>query len=231
MLGTCAAVTACRAPGPETRPAMNLPFDPARRRVVATTGAAALWLCTGAAGARLLPTPAQTRGPFYPDTLPLDRDNDLVRVDGREGMAQGVITDVQGRILDPSGQPVDDAVVEIWQCDAHGRYIHRLDRGAAPRDPDFQGFGSFTTGTNGRYRFRTIRPVPYPGRTPHIHFRVTAPGRRELVTQMYIAGHPLNERDGIFRRTEGRERLAVAFEPSADPAALQQARFEIVLPR
>lgn len=206
------------------------PVDHKRRSLLLGTGGTLL-LGAGPVAAALDPTPRQTRGPFYPPKPPLDSDNDLVRIDGRAGLARGVITDLTGRIVDPSGQPVDDARVEIWQCDATGRYHHPRARRAG-RDPDFQGFGSFTTGTDGQYRFRTIRPVPYPGRTPHIHFRVVAPGMGELVTQMYIAGHPLNANDWIFRSAgEERARLLVEFRPAEDADAQQRARFDIVLGR
>lgn len=207
---------------------MNRMID-RRRRVLLLGGTGALALGAVPALAALAPTPRQTLGPFYPNKPPLDSDNDLVRVDGRAALAAGVITDVTGRVLDPAGQPVDDARIEIWQCDANGRYHHPY-ASKKNRDPNFQGFGTFTTATDGQYRFRTIRPVPYPGRTPHIHFRVVAPGMNELVTQMYIAGHPLNAGDWILRRAgEQRERLLVEFEPADDTDAEQRARFDIVL--
>ena len=200
-----------------------------RRRVLLLGGASTFALGTLPAAAALVPTPPQTLGPFYPPKPPLDSDNDLVRVDGRTALAAGIITDVTGRIVDPDGQPIDDARVEIWQCDANGRYHHPY-AARRNRDPNFQGFGTFTTGTDGQYRFRTIRPVPYPGRTPHIHFRVVAPGVSELVTQMYIAGHPLNDGDWILRSAGAqRQRLLVEFEPAADADAEQRARFDIVI--
>jgi len=207
---------------------MSKPVD-RQRRVLLLGGASAFALGAAPGLAALAPTPEQTRGPFYPPEPPLDSDNDLVRVDGRSAPAAGVITDLTGRVLDRSGQPVDDAEIEIWQCDANGRYHHPSARKEG-RDPNFQGFGTFTTGTDGRYRFRTIKPVPYPGRTPHIHFRVVAPGMPELVTQMYIAGHPQNSGDWIFNRTrEARKRLAVDFEPAAGADAERRARFDIVI--
>lgn len=202
--------------------------DRARRRLL-VGGASAFALGAIPGLAALEPTPRQTRGPFYPPGPPLDSDNDLVRVDGRTALAAGAITDLAGRVLDPSGEPVDDARIEIWQCDANGRY-HHPSASKQGRDPNFQGFGTFTTGGDGRYRFRTIKPVPYPGRPPHIHFRVVAPGMDELVTQMYIAGHPQNADDRIFRNAgDERHRLAVAFEPGGDADADRRARFDIVI--
>jgi len=206
-------------------------FTDVRRRLLLLGGGGTLVLGAAPGLAALAPTPRQTRGPFYPAKPPLDSDNDLVRVDGRSALAAGIITDLTGRVVDPSGQPIDDAMVEIWQCDANGRYHHP--RAAKQgRDPNFQGFGTFTTKTDGQYRFRTIKPVPYPGRTPHIHFRVVAPGMRELVTQMYIAGHPQNANDWIFTSAgDARSRLAVAFEPTDDDSAERRARFDIVVGR
>jgi protocatechuate 3,4-dioxygenase beta subunit len=199
------------------------------RRLLLAGGASALALGAAPGLAALAPTPSQTRGPFYPPKPPLEADNDLVRVHNRSGLAAGVITDLTGRLVDPSGQPLDDARVEIWQCDANGRYHHP----SAPRqgrDPAFQGFGTCTTDRDGQYRFRTIKPVPYPGRTPHIHFRVVAPGMPEFITQMYIAGHRGNADDPIFNRAGGdRARLAVAFEPAADADAECRARFDLVV--
>lgn len=175
------------------------------------------------------PTPSQGRGPFYPERLPLDRDNDLVRVEGQPDLARGEITDLGGRVLDLDGEPIRGARVEIWQCDANGRYLHRLDPGRAPRDPGFQGYGRFETGADGGYRFRTIKPVPYPGRAPHIHVAVEAPGRRPLVTQLYVQGAPENGRDWLLNSADDPAALVVPFEPIRSAEADLAARFDIVL--
>lgn len=182
--------------------------------------------------AALMRTPSQTRGPFYPLELPLDSDNDLVSVAGRPGLARGDITDLRGRVLDIHGAPVAGARVEIWQCDAFGRYHHPWDRRSAPLDENFQGYGRFRTGADGGYRFRTIRPVPYPGRAPHIHFAVSAPDAEPLITQMYVAGAPENARDGLLNRLDpgARGRLVVEFVDAPDPDSTLKARFDIVLP-
>ncbi len=202
-----------------------------QRRLLLLAGAGALTLTPLSALARLAPTPAQTRGPREPAAPPLARDNDLIRVDGREDAAEGVHTHLVGRVVDPSGAPVDDAQVEIWQCDARGHY-HHTHAPAGARDPNFQGFGTTRTDAHGRYRFRAIRPVPYPGRAPHIHFRVISGALGELVTQMYVAGHPMNADDRILRSAgEARRRLAVAFEPAEDASADRRAQFDIVMPR
>jgi len=155
--------------------------------------AAAFSLSRLAPAAALPPTPAQTAGPFYPLTMPPDADSDLIHVAGRSGTAKGTVALISGRILDPEGRPVTGARVEIWQCDANGRYHYvRDDCAGPPPDENFQGSGQTTTDTSGGYRFRTIRPVAYPGRTPHIHFAVSAAGFPRLVTQMYVAGEPHN---------------------------------------
>jgi protocatechuate 3,4-dioxygenase, beta subunit len=208
-----------------------------RRRFLLGGAAAigALALPSGAFSqpAGLVATPAQTAGPFYPVAFPSDVDNDLVVLRGAEAKAEGVVTHVMGRVLGRDGRPIEGATVEIWQCDARGRYRHPGDRGAGPRDGAFQGYGRIASSADGGYRFRTIRPVAYPGRTPHIHFAVTTPDRRELVTQMYVAGEPLNERDGLYRSIrDARERAAVTvrLEEAAgiEPDALA-GTFDIVL--
>ena len=187
-----------------------------------------------AQAAGLVRTPAQTTGPFYPTAFPPDVDGDLVVLRGSEARAEGTVTHVMGRVLGLDGKPIPDATVEIWQCDARGRYLHPGDdSGTRARDSAFQGYGRAVSGGDGAYRFRTIRPVPYPGRTPHIHFAVTAPGRRELVTQMYVAGEPLNERDGLYRSIrDPRQRAAVTVRleeaDGVEPGALAGA-FDIVL--
>ena len=179
----------------------------------------------------LVPTPRQTEGPFYPDRLPLDQDNDLTMVAGHNAPAAGEITDLTGHILDVRGTPLRGVVIEIWQVDNNGHYIHTADAGAG-NDANFQGFGRFETGTDGGYRFRTIRPVPYPGRTPHIHVKLHKGGRELLTTQMYVRGHPLNERDGILRsiRDPGqRASVLVPFLPGKERPGELAARFDIVL--
>jgi protocatechuate 3,4-dioxygenase, beta subunit len=203
-----------------------------RRGFIAASlsGAAAL-LLPAPARAALTPTPRQTEGPFYPLSLPLDADADLATVAGRAGPAQGTITHVFGRVLDRGGRSVPGARVEIWQCDALGRYHHPRDGGGA--DPNFQGYGAVVTDREGLYRFRTIRPVPYPGRTPHIHFALSGRGFDRFTTQMYVAGEPLNEGDFVLSRIRdpaARERVIVQLEPAdAMEAGALLGRFDIVV--
>lgn len=180
----------------------------------------------------LLPTVDQTTGPFYPDEIPLDDDNDLLWIAGHDQPATGTPTNVIGRIITVRGKPIEGARVEIWQCNAFGRYHHPRDRNDAPLDEHFQAFGRTMTDAEGRYRFRTIKPVPYPGRVPHIHFRVVTPDGGELATQLYIAGHPSNAADGVFRRIEGetrRQGVQAAFRPNPDDSAELLAEWDVVM--
>ncbi len=196
---------------------------------------AAAWMTPGVF-ADLVQTPRQTAGPFFPDKLPLDTDNDLLIINDAITPAVGEITHLGGRILDASGNPIRSAVVEIWQVDHEGSYLHS--RGANPRkankrDANFQGFGRFLTGRNGGYYFRTIKPVSYPGRTPHIHFAVKIKGRDEFTTQCYVKGHEQNGRDGILqniRDEKVRQSVIVDFAKIEDSKTNElAANFDIVL--
>lgn len=195
-------------------------------------GSTTLWL-PGVLAEELLKTPAQTEGPFYPDKLPLDTDNDLIVINDRLTPAVGTITYLSGKVLDARGNPVRSAAVEIWQCDNHAAYLHSRTGNAANRDSNFQGFGRFVTGRSGEYLFRTIKPVPYPGRTPHIHVKVKLNGRDVLTTQCYIKGHPGNERDGIWRSIRDeklRNLVTVDFSPLPGSRIGElTATFDIVL--
>ena len=183
-------------------------------------------------GAALVPTPRQSRGPYYPVEYPFDQDNDLVHVAGRSSPAQGEVVVVHGHVYDERGRSGSDVRVEIWQCDANGRYHHPRDRRNAPLDENFQGWGSYLTSSDGRYFFRTIHPVAYPGRAPHIHFAISGPGFEPLVTQMYVDGAPENERDWLLRsiRTpEQRASVLVRFAPDPVFDGVPAGTFDIVL--
>lgn len=218
-----------------TQPRLTLPR---RRLLIGTAGALAGLAALPSAVARataLATTPRQTEGPFYPVELPSETDADLVRLTGADAKALGEVTHVTGRVLDRAGRPLPGALVEIWQCDANGRYLHPGDTGGRPRDPRFQGYGRALADTGGGYRFRTIRPVAYPGRTPHIHVKVLrqGDGRELLTTQMYVAGEASNARDGLYRRLDADERDRVTVElrpaPEVEGGALAGV-FEIVVP-
>lgn len=184
---------------------------------------------------RRIQTPQVTEGPFYPDHLPLDTDNDLLIVNDSITPAVGEVTHLGGRILDSHGDAIRNATIEIWQVDHDGSYLHShgLNPKGGQRDKNFQGYGRFMTGSTGEYYFRTIKPVPYPGRTPHIHVKVKIKGRDELTTQIFVRGEPLNERDGIFREVAdpaAREAILTEFAPlPGSKVGELSARFDIVL--
>ena len=178
--------------------------------------------------APLVPTPEQTAGPFYPSVLPDDRDADLVVVKGRSGRAQGTVLYLSGRVTDTNGAPAVDALVEIWQADNFGHYLAPKDGGPGPRDPNFQGYGQVKTDATGAYRFRTIRPVPYASRPPHVHFQITHARLRPLITQMYVTGEQGQEDPAAFGGQRVREALSVTLQPASEAGALA-ARFDIVL--
>jgi protocatechuate 3,4-dioxygenase beta subunit len=187
----------------------------------------------GAFAEELTRTPRQTEGPFYPDKLPLDTDNDLLIINDSITPAVGEVTHLSGRILDAKGEPIRNALVEIWQVDAKGAYLHSRSSNRDKRDPNFQGFGRFLTGSSGEYYFRTIKPIPYPGRTPHIHFAVKVKGQEKFTTQCYIKGHPGNARDGILqsiRDAKARDSVLVDFAAvKGSRIGELAARFDIVL--
>ena len=184
--------------------------DEGRRRVLRMAALATLFAArSGAYADELTRTPEQTEGPFFPDRLPLDTDNDLLRISDAATPADGEVTWFSGAVLDAAGNPLRGALVEIWQCDAHGAYLHSRSGNAEKRDGHFQGYGRFLTGLSGEYGFRTIRPVSYPGRAPHIHVKVSRGDRHLLTSQCYVKGDPGNGRDGIYRSLSPVEAAAV----------------------
>lgn len=177
-------------------------------RRLLVVGASALILPSQAArAASLAATPQQTEGPFYPVAFPADTDNDLVQVRGASARALGTVLHLGGRVLDAGGRPLGGAMVEIWQCDAQGLYDHPRQSGRKRRDSAFQGYGRRTAGADGGYGFRTLQPVAYPGRAPHIHLKVTTAEGRKLTSQFYVAGDALNEGDFVFRSATRDPRL------------------------
>ncbi len=161
--------------------------------------------------AAALKTPLVTAGPFYPTPAMrfADADNDLVKIEGEVREAGGEVIVLKGQVFDPAGKPAKGARVEIWQCDAYGIYLHTHERRLDARDTAFQGFGHVVTGSDGAYAFRTIKPVPYPRRSPHIHIKVFY-DNQELTSQFYIDGHPENAGDVLFRRLSPPEQRDVS---------------------
>lgn len=217
------------------------------RRAVLGAGMALPFSALAApAGGSCAATPAQTSGPFYPVHEQVDKDVDLTRLAGHEEPALGEVIRVRGRVLDQDCNPVPNALVDLWQADSHGRYLHPADPNPAPRDPNFQGWGQAVTDAEGRYAFRTIKPAAYPlaflddgkpneragYRTPHIHFRVSRRGYRELTTQMYFHGEALNEADILLSHLPLADRPKVVLKPGkSDVDGVPSFDFDLVLSR
>ena len=207
-----------------------------RRFIGGLTAGVAVFAVPGVFAQRLAQTARTTEGPFYPDRLPLDTDNDLLIINDAITPAVGEVTRLGGRVLTASGEPVRGALVEIWQTDSGGSYIHTGGRQPSGLDRHFQGYGRFETDSRGRYAFRTIKPVEYTlrgmHRAPHIHVAIGRAGRRMLTTQMLIKGHPANRRDGVTRRMSpaALDSILVEFKPLAGSTAGELvAAFDIVL--
>ena len=212
-----------------------------RRRLLAGAGAAGLLLpASGALAAFREVTPRQPAGPFYVPFKPLSIDNDLAVLPGRTVRGDGQLIHLVGRVLDQTERPIAAARVEVWQANAYGRYNHpRHANSALKLDPNFQGFGHDRTDETGAYRFRTIKPGPYPDspnwlRPPHIHFAVFTPKADPWTTQMYFPGEALNETDLLLNRVGDavdRARLIAAVRPPAEDAEAGSVTlsFDIVL--
>ena len=192
---------------------------------------AAFGMVVGPACARSA-TPDEIEGPFYPVFAQKDRDFDLTRIEGKQGVARGKVIFIRGQVLDTDGQPVEEAIVDLWQANAEGRYRHPRDGNPAPLDPFFQGWAIVPSGRDGMIRFKTIFPGAYPAsrnwmRPPHIHFKVNKPGYAELVTQMYFPGEALNASDLLLQRKDEHERqLMIASKIQGDPESYE---YKIVL--
>lgn len=209
-----------------------IPQHSRRRFLELSAAGTACFAAPGAYAAALTRTPKQTEGPFYPSQLPLDTDNDLVIINDDSTPADGEVTWLSGRVLDTRGKPLRNVLVEIWQCDQHGVYLHPGSSHAEKRDRHFQGFGRFITGSTGEYLFRTIKPVPYPGRTPHIHVAIKMKGQEKWTTQCYIRGHPGNPTDGIWKEIKDprqRQSVTIPFTRLPGSRSLEwAARFDLV---
>jgi len=209
---------------------IHLPRRRFLRNFAATAGG--LWV-PGAYAEALLETPRQVEGPFYPVDLPLDTDNDLVILNDSLNPALGTVTHLSGKVMDVKGDPIRNAMIEIWQVDHHGVYLHKNSDGAERREKHFQGFGRFLTGSTGDYYFRTIKPVAYPGRTPHIHVAVKMKGHEMWTTQCYIKGEAMNQTDVLLNRVKDkkqRDSLIVDFKPIKESKVGElAARFDLIM--
>ncbi len=208
--------------------------------VSALTGAAfaggALSASAQSSPGRVPPTPFQTIGPFYPVEVPEDQDADLTLLGNHTERAAGTVIYVAGRVLDTSGAPVANATLDIWQCNAAGRYAHPADTNKAPLDPNFQGFARIRTAADGTYKFKSIKPGAYPTgagdwmRPPHIHFDVRGRKSRSI-TQMYFEGEPLNAKDRILAEIRNKESVVAKLDAAtgaAEKGALN-VRWDVVL--
>lgn len=205
-----------------------------RRRFLKATALGAAAFTTPGAFAELMQTPRMAEGPFYPDKLPLDTDNDLIVINDDTTPAVGQITHLTGRILDSKGDPVRNALIEIWQCDDNGIYRHARGGDQSKRDQHFQSYGKFLTSSTGEYYFRTIKPSPYVGRTPHIHVKISRGDKQLLTTQLLNAVEKeRNAKDGLFRRVKDEKKRALLmadFKPIKDSKIDElQANWDVVL--
>jgi protocatechuate 3,4-dioxygenase beta subunit len=203
-----------------------------RRRFFASALAGGLFFTQrGLFAEALTLTPAQTEGPYYPDRLPLDEDNDLLVINDSITPAVGTAAWISGRILDRNGSPIRAAQMEIWQADNYGSYIHSRGANNGRRDSNFQGYGRFITGSTGEYLFRTIKPGLYPGRIRHVHFKVTLPGGQSLTSQLYIEGETGN--DGVLNGIRDAAQRASVIRPWTEipgsPIGEVATTFDIVM--
>ena len=208
------------------------PFVSRRNFINGLAFGAAAYMVPGVFAEALTPTAKQVEGPFYPDELPLDTDNDLLIINDSITPAVGQVTHLSGRVTDIKGKPLRNATVEIWQVGANGVYFHSGDKRKG-KDENFQSYGRFLTDSKGRYYFRTVKPAPYPGRTPHIHVIVSQKGKRLLTTQCYIKGEKLNRKDVLLGRVKdqaARDSIVVPFDP-VEGSKLKElaAEFNIVI--
>ena len=213
-----------------------IPID--RRRFFKSMAfASAGFMLPGYLAEALTLTPQQTAGPFYPlaDDIPLDKDNDLLYVNDSLTPASGIVTRIGGRVLTSSGNPIRNALVELWHTDVNGNYTYSTGAGPNPAaDRNFAGFGQFLTGSTGAYRFRTIRPGLYPGRARHFHFGITIPGQlTRFTTQTYWSGEPGNSSDGVLNaitNVEQRNSVILTYTPVPGTTTGEvQATWDIVM--
>ena len=209
-----------------------------RRRFVHTLMfGAATFSTPGLFAETLTQTARLGEGPFYPDKMPLDTDNDLLIVNDSITPAVGQVTYLTGRLLSTAGEAIRNAFIEVWQVDNKASYIHTDGANTGGRDRNFQGYGRFLTDSKGQYYFRTIKPVSYTlqgqFRTAHIHFAISKNGKRIFTTQMLIKGHEDNARDFVLngiRDARARESVLVEFKRiEGSKIAELGANFDIVM--
>jgi len=172
------------------------------------------------------PTPSEVEGPFYPITPQQDKDFDLTRVEGKSGRAKGEIIHVKGQVVNQNLEPIEGVTIDLWQANSFGKYHHPHDNSDAPVDEHFQSWAIIKSGEQGRFNFISVMPGAYghPGfqRTPHIHLKISKLGYEPLLTQMYFPDHPLNKRDGLFRRrTREEQKLMTATKISEQPLTFE----------
>ena len=213
---------------------MSQPRNPHRRHALA--GALA-FAGLSSLHPLLAATPRQTEGPFFPVGDPAESDFDLTRLAGHAESAAGKVVEIHGVVLGADGKPLAGAVVHVWQANHHGRYAHPADDNPAPLDPHFQGYAKLLTDDAGAWRVKTIVPGAYPvrrgwSRPPHVHFKVSHPDHRELATQMYFAGDPLNAADRILGALTPAEQAQVVVDFGTVGAdGIPRGRFELALDR
>ncbi len=179
-------------------------------------------------------TPPEVEGPFYPVVAQKDRDFDLTKFEGQDGVAEGNQVMIAGRIVDLSGKGIEDASVDLWQANAKGRYRHPHDDNPAPLDPHFQGWAIVQSGQDGGFRFKTVIPGEYPAsanwvRPPHIHFKIAKKGYMELTTQMYFPGEKLNETDALLKKKSAADRALMIAQREKAEEGFDLYRFNIIL--
>jgi protocatechuate 3,4-dioxygenase, beta subunit len=214
--------------------------QPRRRHITFAAGAALSWLALPALASSSRAMARMTDGPFYPPRAWREQwsdwDADLSRVQRNARMltARGEHLGLELQVLDTNGRPVDLVAFEIWQCDALAAYRHPSVRPSDGMfDEGFQGFGASRSDRDGRLRFRTIKPVPYPGRTPHIHVKLRHASFGEFSSQLFIADDAGNARDFLWRAVDPADRpmLDMHLHPAAADTGLRwQVRHTLVVP-
>ncbi len=209
-----------------------------RREFIKTSSIAGLasisTACTDST-ASITHTPSEVEGPFYPVVALKDKDFDLTQIDGHSEQAQGEQIIISGRVLDTDGQPIESALVDLWQANTHGRYTHPVDPNPAPLDPHFEGWAIVESGTDGSFRFKTIIPGAYPARPdwtrpPHIHFKVSKRGYVDLTTQMYFPDQELNNVDRLLlRQAENLRPLMIAKNQGEKIDGIPVLHYDIIL--